>query len=360
MSMTLALPFTVTSSWLAAIGLAACLLGPAPAGAGDNVAGTISESRPFAGSLATITIRGERPERAEAAIEEAFARFARVDAVMNEWRPESPLSALNAAAGTGEWTALPGDLCEVLRLALDGARRTGGRFDPTWAALRGLWRFDGSGDVPDPARVEERCALVGYEHLALEPAEGGCRARLQRPSMAVGLGGIAKGWAVDRAVEALRASGVRDFIVQAGGDLYAGGSDGGRPWRVGIRDPRGAERATFAHVDVRDRAVSTSGDYEHFFVARGRRWHHLIDPRSCHPARGTRSVTIVAKNAVEAEILSKAVFVAGGRDGLALADSQGAAAVIVTSRSDVLSSRSLRGSLSWRAPSRSSGGGARR
>jgi thiamine biosynthesis lipoprotein len=297
--------------------------------------------------------------RGSAALDAAFERFARVDAVMNEWRPESPLSAINAAAGTGRWTTLPADLCDVLELALDGARRTGGRFDPTWAALRGLWRFDGSGRVPGRAEVASRCELVGFEQLALEPLDGACRARLPRAGMALGLGGIAKGWAVDRAVEALRAGGVRDFIVQAGGDLYAGGSDDGRPWSIAIRDPRGAATdSAFAWVVATDQAVSTSGDYEHFFVERGRRWHHLIDPRTCFPAPGTRSATIVARTALEAEILSKAVFIAGGREGLALAAREGAAAVIVTARNDVLSSPSLRDALRWRAPT--SGAAARR
>jgi thiamine biosynthesis lipoprotein len=265
---------------------------------------------------------------------------------------------LNAAAGTGRWTPLPSDLCEVIGLALEGARRTGGRFDPTWAALRDLWRFDAAARVPERGRVASRCALVGFEQVEVERQGDGCRARLPRAGMALGLGGIAKGWAVDRAADALRAMGVGDFVVQAGGDLYAGGSDGGHPWRIGIRDPRGEAGAAFGWVLATDRAVSTSGDYEHYFVERGRRWHHLIDPRTCFPAQGTRSVTIVAHSAVEAEILSKAVFIAGGREGLALASREGAAAVIVTERNDVLSSPSLRGALRWRAPS--TGAAARR
>ncbi|HET7755376.1 MAG TPA: FAD:protein FMN transferase [Anaeromyxobacteraceae bacterium] len=356
--MTLGLPFTATSSWLAAVVLAAGLVSPAAAGAAEHVAGAISESRPFAGSLATITIRGASAEQAASALDAAFAAFARVDAVMNEWRRDSPLSQLNAAAGSGDFTTLPPDLCEVLRLALDGARRTGGRFDPSWAALRDVWRFDGSGRVPDAGTVAQRCALVAFEEVRVEREGGACRARLPRAGMALGLGGIAKGWAVDRAADALRSAGARDFVVQAGGDLYAGGRDGDRPWRIGIRDPRGAKDTAFAWVLASDRAVSTSGDYEHFFVERGRRWHHLLDPASCYPARASRSATIVARSAVEAEILSKAVFIAGGREGLELAAREGAAAVIVTARNGVLASPSLRGSLRWRAPS--SGAGSRR
>lgn len=306
----------------------------------------VRESRPFAGGLATVSVVGGRPAARARAVEEAFQAFARVDEVMNEWRPESPLSALNAAAGSGAWTRLPPDLCRVLRLALDGARRSGGLFDPTWAALRPAWRFDAGASPPGDGQVAALCPLVGWRAVAVEPAPGGaCRARLPREGMAVGLGGIAKGWAVDRAVAALRRRGFSRFLVQAGGDLYAGRGPRGQGWTVGIRDPRGPGDAVFAHLALRDRAFSTSGDYEHFFEAGGRRYHHVIDPRTCRPAEGARSVTIRARSAVEAEVLSKAAFVAGGEGGLRLVEREGAAAVVVTADNRVLRSPSLAAAL---------------
>jgi thiamine biosynthesis lipoprotein len=298
------------------------------------------ETRPFAGSLARVTVVGAEPERARAGIEDAFLALARVDEVMSEWRRESPLSALNAAAGSGRWTELPADLCTVLWRALDGARRSGGLFDPSWAALRDLWRFDGSGEVPDRALLRGRCKLIGWARVEVEGLEA-CRARLPRRGMALGLGGVAKGWAVDRAADALRARGLADFLVEAGGDLYAAGRRGDRPWEVRIRDPRGAPGATIATLHISDEAVSTSGDYEHFFVANGRRYHHLMDPRTCEPARASRAATVVAPRAVDSEILSKAVFVAGGRRGLALAAHEGARALVVTARGELLSSPDL-------------------
>ncbi|HET8733573.1 MAG TPA: FAD:protein FMN transferase, partial [Anaeromyxobacteraceae bacterium] len=120
----------------------------------------ITERRPAMGTLCAVTVAGGEPGRAAAGIEAAFQVFARVDVAMNEWRADSPLSALNAAAGRG-WVALPADLCEVLRLAKAGAERTGGRFDPTWAAVSDLWRFDGTqAEPPPPAALAERCRLV--------------------------------------------------------------------------------------------------------------------------------------------------------------------------------------------------------
>ena len=112
--------------------------------------------------------------------------------------------------------------------------------------------------------------------------------------MALGLGGIAKGWAVDRAAEALRARGLTDFLIEAGGDLYAAGKRDGAPWEVGVRDPRGPPEGTIAKLQISDAAVSTSGDYEHFFVAARTRYHHLIDPRTCEPARASRGLMTCA------------------------------------------------------------------
>jgi FAD:protein FMN transferase len=273
--------------------------------------------------------------------------FDRVDRVMNEWRPDSPLSALNASASAGRWTWLPSDLCQVLQLSVAGAERTGGLFDPTWAALRALWEFGtgGSTEPPSDRAVADVCPLVSYRGLDIAAGREGCRAGMQ-----VGLGGIAKGWAVDRAVAALRARGLRDFTVQAGGDLYVAGHRQARPWVTGIRDPRGTADEPFASVEVTDHAFSTSGDYEHFFVSGARRYHHIIDPRTCRPAQASRSVSVFARTATDAEILSKAPFIRGGREGLALVERAGAAAVIVTADNEVLVSRALAHRIRWRAP----------
>jgi thiamine biosynthesis lipoprotein len=310
--------------------------------ASDASLGLITDSRPFAGSMASITLVAPEGAEAERALEAAFSELARVDQVMNEWRPESPLSRLNAAAGTSAWTRLPRDLCHVLRAALRGARHTGGLFDPTWAALRPLWRFEPGSAPPADEDLARQCSLVGWKHLQLRKDAGGCQARLPRRGMAVGLGGIAKGWAVDAAVAALRRHRQSSFVVQAGGDLFAAGRRGDEPWRVGIRDPRGPVGSAFAEVEVRDRAFSTSGDYEHFFEVADRRYHHLIDPRTCRPAPASRSVTVLARTAVEAEILGKAAFIAGGDAALALVRRAGAAAVIVTADNRLLISESLR------------------
>jgi thiamine biosynthesis lipoprotein len=304
----------------------------------------ISETRPAFASLATVTLVGLPPERIAAAFEAAFAPLQRVDWSMNEWRPGSPLAELNAKAG-GDWLALPPDLCEALAFAKAAAARTEGRFDPTWAALSDLWRFDGAAAAPPPdAAIEARCALVDHRALLLRPAAGGaCEGRLARAGMRVGLGGLAKGWALDGAARALRALGIRDFLLQAGGDLYAAGSRGGVPWRVAVRDPRGGAREPLRDVEVlvRDRALSTSGDYEHAYQAGGRRYHHVLDPRTCRPSGASRAVTVLARSAAEAEVLSKSLFVLGGAAALEEAARWGAAALVVGPAGEVSTSPGL-------------------
>jgi thiamine biosynthesis lipoprotein len=339
--------------------LAACAAAPVQAPAPPREAPSappvdlpvFTETRPSMSTLVTVTIAGADPAAAAAGAGAAFAIFSRVDEVMNEWRPASPLSALNAAAGNGALVPLPADLCEVLRAGKDGAARTGGLFDPTWAALRGLWRF-GDGErftVPAAEALAAACPLVSWRDLEIEPAAGAagepCRARLLREGMQVGLGGLAKGWGVDRAAAELRRRGLADFTVQAGGDLYAAGTRGGRPWRVGVRDPRGAPGEPFARLEVRDAAFSTTGDSERFAIVDGVRLHHVLDPRTCRPATASRQVTVLAPTALDAEILGKAVFILGGEQGLALAARWGASVVVVEADGGVRASPSLSGRL---------------
>jgi thiamine biosynthesis lipoprotein len=146
---------------------------------------------------------------------------------------------------------------------------------------------------------------------------------------------------VDRAVAELRRRGLSGFTVQAGGDLYAGGTRDGRPWRVGVRDPRAGPGDAFAWLAVSDAAFSTSGDSERFAEVDGVRHHHVIDPRTCRPATASRQASVLAPSALRAEVLSKAVFVLGGEEGLRLAERDGAAAVLVTADGRVLASPAL-------------------
>jgi thiamine biosynthesis lipoprotein len=169
--------------------------------------------------------------------------------------------------------------------------------------------------------------------------------------MRVNLGGIGKGYAVDRAVEILRKRGLENFMIQAGGDLYVSGQKGDRPWRLGIRDPRGPADKIFAALDLSNGTFSTSGDYERFFLKDGRRYHHIIDVRVGQPARECRSVTLVTDRAVIADALAKGVFILGPEAGMALIERlPHVEGVIVSAKNEVLVSSGLKDRLVRLAP----------
>lgn len=282
---------------------------------------------------------------AASAFDEVFREFDRLEALMTVWRDESEIARLNREAGLHQVPVSP-EVREVLLIARQVSEWTEGRFDVTFGALSGLWKFDHDQDntVPDPDEVRRQLPLVNYRDLVVDESAG--TAFLRRSGMRVNLGGVGKGYAVDRAVAILRRRGLRDFMVQAGGDLYAAGRRGDRPWRLGIRDPRGPADRSFAAIDLRDSSFSTSGDYERFFMRDGRRYHHIINPHTGEPARGCRSVTIAARTATLADALSTGVFVIGPAEGMALIerlpDVEG---VIVTDQNRVLVSSGLKGRL---------------
>jgi thiamine biosynthesis lipoprotein len=275
-----------------------------------------------------------------------FAEFDRLEDLMSVWREGSDIQRLDAAAGEHP-VPISREVQEVLRIAREVSEWTDGRFDVTFAALSGLWKFDYQDKdytIPDRAEVLKRLPLIDYRDLSLDERAG--TAFLKRKGMRVNLGGIGKGYATDRAVEILRARGLRDFMIQAGGDLYAAGRRGDRSWRVGIRDPRGPADRSFAALDLSDSTFSTSGDYERFFIKGGRRYHHILDLSVGEPARGCRSVTLVTGRAVIADALAKGVFVLGPEAGMALIerlpDVEG---VIVGADNQVLVSSGLRSRL---------------
>jgi thiamine biosynthesis lipoprotein len=320
------------------------------AGAGDGW--TTFETEVMATTV-RVTVPEEPPGiGAEEAAEAVFRVFRRVDAEMSEWKESSPLSEVNRRAGGGP-VAVPAELREVIRRGLEIGELTGGAFDVTWAALWGLWDFRAPEPVvPPAAEIERRARLVDYRRVELDEALGAVR--LPEPGMTIGLGGIAKGYALAEAAEVLRERGLEDFLLVSGGQVYAAGarSEGGsgagenRPWRVGVRDPRGGPEDFFALLELADASASTSGDYERYFVAAGVRYHHILDPRTGRPARGLRSATVVSADAVLADALSTGIFVMGPEAGLALAERlPGVEAVLVDGDGGVLTTAGLEGRL---------------
>lgn len=296
-------------------------------------------------TLATFTTTELDEPAIRPKLQKALDEIRRLESMMTTWREDSELSRVNQNAGKQAMPVGPETLA-VVEKSLWISEKSGGVFDISFDAMHGLWKFDEDrvADIPPKAEIEKRRRLIDYRKIAIDKAAS--TVFLEREGMRINLGGIAKGYAVDAAAEVLRREGLTSFFVQAGGDLYvAGTKPGGAPYRVGVRDPRGAhDNDFFAMVEVQDRAFSTSGDYERAFVKDGKRYHHIIDPRTGYPATESRSVTVWAKSAFLADAIDNAVFILGPKKGLELVESlDDCGAVIVDAKNQVHVSKRLEG-----------------
>jgi len=284
-------------------------------GKGDQTGGGWAESTQIAlGTFVTVKVHAESGPDAESLVRRAFWEIRRVEGVMSPHLPGSELCTLNSRAGGG-WVRVSDELRGLLERCLEYSELSKGAFDATVGPISELWGFSSdSPALPEPSRIAELLPLVGYRKLDLSED----RVRFRLPGMKLDLGGAAKGYAVDRALELLRASGARGALVNAGGDLgYFGTKPGGGSWRVAIAHPR--DEGVLVEVDgLKFEAVATSGDYQRFFIKDGVRYHHILDPLTGYPARACVSSTVWARSVTDADILSTAVFVMGPEKGLRL------------------------------------------
>jgi thiamine biosynthesis lipoprotein len=265
------------------------------------------------GTELVLEVVGPDAGRADRALDAAIAEIRRVEDVMTDWRA-SPLTELNRSAGTG-WVEVDRELAELLQRALMLGRLTKGAFDISYAGAGQLWNFKASQpSPPDPQKVVSALANVGWARVEVDVA--GSRVRLPK-GMKLGLGGIAKGYGVDRAMAVLMQHGVEHALVNAGGDMKLLGRRFGEPWEVAIKHPRNRELA-IAALRLSNVSVVTSGDYERFFELDGRRYHHIIDPRTGYPATGALAATVVAPQAEMADALATALCVMETEPALAL------------------------------------------
>ena len=293
------------------------------------------QSRFLMDTYCTIQVPGTA--EVSGAISNAFERMADIDRRFNALNPQSPVYQFNVS-GT---PIADREIVDLVGTALDVAARTDGAFDITVYPLVERWGFYGKvRAVPAPSKIEEDLKRVGWQSIAIEDG----RVIRRREDVRIDLGGIAKGYAVGEAVRALKASGVRSALVDAGGDIYAFGQIRGRPWRVGIRNPRGD--GIIGTLELSDESVTTSGDYERFFDENGVRYHHILDPHTGYPARGVISATVVSSNAALADAWSTAVFVLGAEKGLKLIEqAPGLEAFVVTAEGERLRSPGLKNRL---------------
>lgn len=271
--------------------------------------------RRMMGTVWIIMIAGGDAQAARDAMSGALDEVDRLEGVLSEWRPDSEVSAVNRAAGR-EPVHIGQDMLTCMKASLAIARWSDGAFDVSWAALRDLWDFgpDSRHQPPSEQQVRARLPLWNWRNIELDEQKS--TLFLKRAGMQIGLGGVAKGYAADRAGEVLLRAGFNDFLVFAGGQVLVHGKRGERPWRVGIQHPRDPA-AYFGFVEVSGGSVSTSGDYEHSFFHEGRRYHHIIDPKTGFPSDKTASVTLVASTGLWADAADTAVFILGPERGLA-------------------------------------------
>ena len=286
---------------------AALLAGCAPAPV------EVARTETHMGTQVTITALHSDPGRAGRAVEAAFREIARLDALLSHYLPDSEVSRLNR----GETLESPSeDLRLNIERSLEYGRLSGGAFDITVQPILDLYdlSFRVRGRAPTGEEVREALRLVDYRRIRLS-ASGLSLGEGQK----ITLGGIAKGYAVDRALAVLEAQGIRQALVDAGGDLRTMGRHGSRDWIVALQDPRNRDRY-ITRIRATDRAVVTSGDYERYYDAQ-RRFHHIIDPTTGYSATALISVTIIAATAFDADAISTSVFVLGEEEGMRLIES---------------------------------------
>lgn len=256
------------------------------------------------GTELVITVRHADAALRERALDEAVAEINRVEDLMTDWRA-SPLTTLNQAAGEGPHS-VPRELYELIERALLISELSEGAFDPTFRTFGRLWDFKAEPpQIPTAEAVAEAVARCGWQKVEL--IDG----KVRKPEgLEIGLGGIAKGYGVDRAMQVLMDHGIEHAIVNAGGDLKALGRNGDELWTIAIRHPREQQRV-LAVLPVSNSCVVTSGDYERFFEVDGRRYHHILDPRTGYPATGAMSATVIAPDAAVADALATSLCVLG-------------------------------------------------
>lgn len=307
-----------------------------------------STSRVFTGATMgttyTVTVTAVETDRAAVQLQSAIqGALADVDRAMSTYDEQSELSRLNRSTTSG-WIDVSVDLFRVLQHAVDIGERTAGAFDVTVGPLVDAWGFGPSprsDTVLSEAQVATLLQRVGFSNVALDL--DGPRVKKMRRDLRIDLSALAKGHGVDRVADVLERAGHDGYLIEVGGEIRARGRrTDGRPWRVGIENPAGTQSMFWRVVELRDKALATSGDYQNYFEADGRRYSHTIDPRSGYPiTHGLASVSVVHDQCVIADALATALGVLGPDDGYEVAVSEGWAALFVVREDD--------GSLSERA-----------
>jgi len=280
------------------------------------------------GTIATQKVYGSN---AGIAVKEVADRLKTIESKMAVNLPDSEVNTLNEMAGKG-FVSLSPDTIFVLKKAKDFSRLSQGAFDPTVGSLVKAWGISTDMQrVPGRQEIKDLLLKVNYRELIID--EEKLEAKLERTGQSVDLGGIAKGYAGDEAIKIYKKYGIESAYINLGGNVVVlGNKPGGKPWKIGIQNPRDVNGKYIGIVEVSDKAVITSGDYERYFEENGERYHHILDPNTGYPANsGLISATIITKLSIDGDALSTAVFVLGLQKGMELVESlEGTEGIFIT------------------------------
>lgn len=280
---------------------------------------SVKETRLLMDTFCEISCYGDNKDKSIAAIDAAFKEMERIEHVFSKFDENSEVSKINRRSGS-EKVKVSEEVFKLTEESIYYSSISEGAFDITVAPLMEIWGFvRRHKSIPDKDAVENALKSVGYKNIALDPEE--LSIRFLNKGVKVDFGGIAKGYAVDRAKDVLVSKGIKNGLVNLGGNIFAlGYAPGNKKWKIGVEDPinKGKLLRSF---ELTNRAISTSGNYERFFVIGGKRYSHIINPVTGEPCQGIISVTVAADSAEEADALSTAIFVMGEEKGINLAKS---------------------------------------
>lgn len=292
------------------------------------------------GSPFEMTVVAKDTLEANVYIDAAIAEVKRIENLISDWIPTTQISKVNQNAGI-QPIKVDREVFELVERAIKISKLTNGAFDISYASMDRIWKFDGSmKEMPTEEAIKKSVAKVGYQHIILNDTAS--TIFLKNEGMKLGLGGIGQGYIADKIKALLVSKGCKSGIVNVSGDIFAWGKQpDGKPWTVAIVNPMNKNKV-FATFPLEDSAVETSGSYEKFVTFNGKRYSHIIDPRTGYPATGIVSVSVFAKTTEIADALATGIFVLGVEVGLDLINQlKGIECIIVDDQGSVHTSENI-------------------
>ena len=295
---------------------------------------TVQKTETIMGTQVSITVVAKTEQEGEAAIDAAMAEVRRFDRMMSLYKDDSEITRVNLAAGKGPVEVSP-EMIEIVEAARKISELTDGAFDVTVGPLVVLWQMRlKEGAAPTETEIESIKNRVGYRNIITDKKAS--TLFLMKPGMIMDLGGCAKGYVADKVAELLKGRGIDNAIVALAGDIRVmGHRPDGSSWRIGVQHPRDSAK-TLTVLELSDKFISTSGDYERYQIVHRKRYHHILDPRTGKPSEGMESVTLVGERGSDGDPLATALFILGPKQGRKIVKKLGYEAIFVDDKGRVV------------------------